>query len=91
MQVSIWLSNIVFHMQLFWLHFGCNPFRIMPDIVSRLLLALLQPSEVAVLFNWNLRRLPFFRQVVNLDLLLCTEFVSEHEDLLLSQYFTQLS
>ena len=32
------------------------------------------PSEVAVLFNWNLSRRPFLGQVVDLDLLLCTGF-----------------
>ena len=29
-------------------------------------------SEVEVLFNWNLSRQPFLRQVVKLDLLHCT-------------------
>ena len=32
------------------------------------------PSEVSMLFNSNLSRRPFLRQVVNLDLLLCTGF-----------------
>ena len=31
-----------------------------------------QPSEVTALFDWNLSRRPFLRQVVNTDLLLCT-------------------
>ena len=40
------------------------------------------PSEIAVLFDWNLNRLPFLGQVVDLDLLLCTRFNSEHGCLL---------
>ena len=44
-------------------------------------------SEVVVLFNSNLiRRLG---QVVNLDLLLCTGFDSEHAVLFLCHIFTQ--
>ena len=37
------------------------------------------PFEIAVLFNLNLSRRPFLRQVIDLDLLLCTGFDSEHE------------
>ena len=49
-------------------NFGCNQFRITPDIVPKLLL---QPSEVAVLLDSNLSRRPFLGQVIiELDLLL---------------------
>ena len=48
-----------------------------------------QPWEVAVLFNLNLSRRPFLRQVVNLDLLLCTGFYSELPALFLSHFSTQ--
>ena len=62
----------------------------MPDIVSKLCS---QQSEVAVLFNLNdlnLSRLSlFFRQVVYLDLVLCTGFNSEHEVLFLCHILTQ--
>ena len=53
-------------------NFGCNQFRITPDIISKLFGA--QPSEVAV----NLSRRPFLGQVIDLDLLLCTGFNSEY-------------
>ena len=61
-------------------NFGCNWFRIMPDIFSKLLMP---PSEVTVLFDLNLSRHPFLGLVVNLDdvkldLLLCTGFNLEH-------------
>ena len=46
-------------------------------------------SEVSVLFDWNLSRLPFLRQVVNLDLLLCAGFNSEHADLFLCLFFSE--
>ena len=36
------------------------------------------PSEVAALFDSNLSRLPFFGQVIDLVLLLCTGFDLEH-------------
>ena len=32
------------------------------------------PSAVAVLFDWNLSRMPVLRQVAYLDMLLCTGF-----------------
>ena len=48
-----------------------------------------QPSELAVLFNWNLNRRPFLRQVFNLDLLLCTRFYSENACMFLCLCFTQ--
>ena len=47
-------------------NFGCNQFRIMPDIVYK---PFLRVSEVSVLFDWNLNRRPFLDQVVDLDLL----------------------
>ena len=42
------------------------------------------PSEVAVLFDCDPRKYPFLRQILDLDLLLCTGFNSEHLDLILS-------
>ena len=47
------------------------------------------PSEVAVLFYSNLSRLPFLREVINLDLLLCTGLKSEYAVLFLCHMFTQ--
>ena len=67
-------------------NFGCNQFRITPGIVFKLCAL---PSEVAVLFDSNLSRRPFLRQVVDLDLLLCTGFDSEHAVLFLCHIFTQ--
>ena len=52
-------------------NFGCNRFRITPDIVSKLCAPL---SEVAVLFDSNLSRRPFLGHVFDLDLLLCKGF-----------------
>ena len=46
----------------------------------------LQLSEVAVLFDSNLSRLPFLGQVVDM---LCTGFNLEHADLFLCHIFTQ--
>ena len=46
-------------------------------------------SEVAALFDSNLSRRPFLRQVVDLDLLLCTGFDLEHAVLFLCHIFTQ--
>ena len=57
-------------------NFGCNQFRIMPEIVSRLLHISI---SVAVQFDWNLCRLPILRQVVIFNL--CTGFNSEHTGL----------
>ena len=74
--VTTWLSNIAFHLRPIWLqtlvvidsesHLTSFPSFCAP------------PSEVAVLFNLNLSRRPFLGQVVDLDLLLCTGFDSEH-------------
>ena len=47
------------------------------------------PSEVAVLFDSNLSRRPFLGQVVDLDLLLCTGFDSEHAVSFLCHIFAQ--
>ena len=47
------------------------------------------PPEVAALFDSNLSRRPFLRQVVDLDLLLCTGFDLEHAVLFLCHIFTQ--
>ena len=48
-----------------------------------------QPSEVAVLFYSNWSRRPFLRQVVDLDLLLCTGSDMEPVVLFLCHIFTQ--
>ena len=64
-------------------NFGCYPLRIMSDIVSKLL------RLAAVLFDWNLSRLPFLGHVIYLDLLLCTGFNLDHAVLLLCHNCTQ--
>ena len=56
-------------------NFGCNRFRITPDIVSKLLRAAIW-SCCAVQFESE--QTPFLWQVVDLDLLLCTGFNLEH-------------
>ena len=53
-------------------NFGCYEFRIIPEL----------PSEVAVLFNSNLSRPPFLRQVIDLVLLL-GPLAWQHVDLFL--------
>ena len=85
--VTTWLSNIAFHLLPIWL-------QTLVAIDSELCQTLFQsfcvlPSEVTVLFKWNLSRLPFLGQVVNLDLLLCTRYNSEHVALFLCHNFTQ--
>ena len=67
-------------------NFGCDLFRFTPDIFPSFCEP---PSEVAALFNSNLSRRPFLRQVVDSDLLLCTGFDSEHAGLFLCHIFTQ--
>ena len=67
-------------------NFGWNRFRIMPDIVSKLLRACIW-SRCVVQFEFE--QTPFLGQVVNLDLLLCTGFDSEHAILFLCHIFTQ--
>ena len=57
-------------------NFGCNQFS---GVCS-------QPIEVSVLSNWNLSRLPFLGQVVNL---VWKGFNSEHADLFLCPIWTQ--
>ena len=60
--------------------FGCKTF-VAINSESRLTLFptfCAPPSEVAVLFYSNLSGCPFLRQVIDLDLLLCTAFDSEH-------------
>ena len=52
----------------------------------------MQPSDVTVLsalFDWNLSRGPFLRQVSDLGLLLCTGSDSQHADFFLCPIFTQ--
>ena len=86
--VTVWLSNIAFHLQQIWLQT-----LIAIDSESRLTSFTsfcLPPSEVAALFDSNLSRRPFFRQVrtvVDKDLLLCTGFNSEHAVLFLCHIF----
>ena len=85
--VTTWLSNIAFHLQSIWLQT-----LVAIDSESRLTSFpsfCAPPSEVAVLFDSNLSRLPFLGQVVDLDLLLCTGFDSEHVVLFLCHIFTQ--
>ena len=67
-------------------NFACNRFRI--RLISFPIFCA-PPSEVAVLFDSILSRLPFLGQVVDLDLLLCTGFNSEHAVLFLCHIFTQ--
>ena len=85
--VTTWLSNIAFHLRPIWLQT-----LVVIDSESRLTSFpsfCAPPSEVAVLFDSNLSRLPFLGQVVDLDLLLCTGFDSEHAVLFLCHIFTQ--
>ena len=85
--VTTWLSNIIFHLLLIW-----QQTLVSIDSESRLTSFpsfCVPPSEVAALFNSNLSRLPFPRQVVDSDLLLCTGFDSEHAVLILCHILTQ--
>ena len=85
--VTTWLSNIAFHLQSIWLQT-----LVAIDSESRLTSFprfCAPPSEVAVLFDSNLSRLPFLGQVVDLDLLLCTGFDSEHAVSFLCHISTQ--
>ena len=50
----------------------------------------MQPSEVAMLFISNLSSRPFLRQVINLDLVLCTGFHLEQVLLFLCHIWTQI-
>ena len=87
MLVTTWLSNIAFQLWPIWLQ------TLVPlDSESRLAYFpsfCAQPSEVTVLFNLNLSRRPFLQQVVDLHLLLCTGFNSEHVFLFPCHIFTQ--
>ena len=85
--VTIWLSNITFHLRPIWLRTliaidseSCQTS--FPSICA-------PPSEVAVLLNSNLSRRPFLWQLVDFDLLLCTGFDSEPAVLFLCHIFTQ--
>ena len=74
-------SNIAFHLQLIRLQT-----LVAIDAESRLTSIpsfCTPPCEVAALFDSNLSRRPFLRQVVDLDLLLCTGFDLEHAVLFL--------
>ena len=85
--VTTWLSNIAVHLRPIWL-------QNLVAVDSELYLTLFPrfcapPSGVAALFNSNLSRRPFLRQVVDTDLLLCTGFDSEHAVLFLCHNFAQ--
>ena len=86
--VTTWLPNISFHLLPTWLQT-----LVAIDSESHLTLFpsfCMQPSKVTMLFNSNLSRLPFLlRQVIDLDLLLCTGFYLEHAVLFLCHIFTQ--
>ena len=84
---TTWLSNIAFHLQPIWLEtlVAIDSASYLKSFSSFCLL----PSEVTVLFNSNLSRCPFLRQLVDLDLLICTGFNLEHAVLLLCHIFTQ--
>ena len=85
--VTTWLSNIAFHLRPI-----CLQTLVAIDSESRLTsfpsFCALQ-SEVAMLFDSNLSRCPFLRQVVDLDLLLCIGFDSKHAALFQCHMFTQ--
>ena len=70
----------------FCCNFGWNRFRIMPDIVSKVLRAAIWSCCVV---QFEFEQTPFLGQVVDLDLLLCTGFDSEHVVLFLCHIFTQ--
>ena len=55
----------------------CNQCKIMPQIFYK---PCTPPSEVAVLFYWNLSRCPFFEQIADLDLLLCRQIAVFAQD-----------
>ena len=81
------VSNIEFHLRQIWLQT-----LVAIDCESRLTLFpsfCAPPSEFTVLFDSNLSRCPFLGQVVDLDLLLCTVFDSEHAVLFLCHIFIQ--
>ena len=91
MLVSTWLSvlvsNTTFHLQLIWLQ---NFVAINAKSCQRSFTTFCtSPLKVAVLLDWNLSRHPFFGQVVNVVLLLCTGLDLEHEDLFLCPIFIQ--
>ena len=67
-------------------NFGCNQFRITPDIVSKLLCASIWSCCVVLLES---EQRPFLGQVVDTDLLLCTGFDLEHAVLFLCHIFAQ--
>ena len=85
--VTTWLSNIAFHLRPIWLQTLAE---IDSESCQRSFQSFCaQPSEVAVLLDLNLSRRPFLRQVVDLDLLLCTGFDSEPVVLFQCDIFTQ--
>ena len=82
MQVSTWLSDIAFYLSLIWLQTLVvinSEFR---QIVSKLLLISIYYCNLSRQY-----RLPFLGQIINLDVLLCSGFNLEHEDLFLCPNF----
>ena len=86
--VTTWLSNITFHLLLIGLQavVAINSESCQTSFPS----FCTPPSEVSVLCNLNVSRHPFLRQVVDLDLLLCTGFDWEHAVLFVCHSFTQI-
>ena len=85
--LTTWMLNVAFHFRPIWL-------QTLAVIDSQLRLTSFPsfcapPSEVAGLFDPNLSRRPFLRQVIDTDLLLCTGFDSEHVDLFLCHISTR--
>ena len=62
-------------------NFGFGRFKLLPEIVSKLLSTDIWSATVAVLFNWNLSTRPFLGYVVDVELLLCTGIDSKHGDM----------
>ena len=85
--VTIWLSNITFHLRPICLQ---TLIAIDSELRQTSFPSICAPqSQVAVLFNSNLSRHPFLGQVVDSDLPLCTRFDSEHAVLILCHISTQ--
>ena len=66
---------------------ACNEVRIMPEIVSKLFLHC--HMKLLCCSNSNLSKRPRLGQLVDLDLLLCTGFNSEHMGLFLCHSFAK--
>ena len=79
------LGQVTFHLRPIWLQtlvaINSESYQTSCPIFSAPL------CQVAVLFNSNLSRRPYFGQVIDLDLLLCTGFNSKHAVLFLCHIF----